>query len=38
MKQLMVKICQHLENKHKSELEVIIYAQDPNIHYEIDVE
>jgi len=38
MKQLMVKICQHLEIKHKIELEAIIYAQDSNIHYEIDVE
>jgi len=38
MKQLMVRICQHLEFKHKADLEQIILAQDSSIHYEIDVE
>ncbi|TNV84490.1 hypothetical protein FGO68_gene13453 [Halteria grandinella] len=38
MKQLMVRICQHLELKHKHDLEKLLYAQDQNIHYEIDVE
>ena len=34
----MVKICQQLELKYKSELETIIYASDAGVHYEIEVE
>ena len=38
MKQLMIRICSHLEGKYKPVLEEIIYNTDMSIHYEVDVE